>query len=52
MIGAAATLVGALVGLGVEAVNRGTGSEVLIIAIVILLVAAGAFGILIRVVRP
>lgn len=51
MIGAAATLVGALVGLGVEAVNRGTGSEVLIIAIVILLVAAGALGILIRVVR-
>ncbi|MFJ3391631.1 hypothetical protein [Leifsonia aquatica] len=51
MIGAAATLVGALVGLGVEAVNRGTVGEVLIIAIVILLVAAGALGILIRVVR-
>lgn len=47
MIGAAATLVG----LGVEAVNRGTVGEVLIIAIVILLVAASALGILIRVVR-
>lgn len=51
MIGAAVTLVGALVGLGIEVVTRGTGSEALVIAVVILLVAAGALGILIRVVR-
>jgi len=51
MIGAAVTLVGALVGLGIEAVTRGTASEALVIAVVILLVAAGALGILIRVVR-
>jgi len=51
MIGAAATLVGAIVGIAIEAAARGPWANVLMIGIVILLVAAGALGTLIKIVR-
>lgn len=51
MIGASATLVGAIVGIGIEAAARGPWVDVLMIGIVILLVAAGALGTLIKIAR-